>query len=174
MLACGGSGAGDGIEADAAATSSLCDPVTQSGCEPGEKCTWIIDEDNGAFSDGHTGCTTAGSVGAGASSCAGSGCVAVPDKGWSSKVATRVVLASGRKNVSVVPVEVMDCMNWNSTGQNWVRVRNTPEISSAQFPRHGGVHPTLLSSTSSHTMSVHLAVCLLTIPFGPVRPNMPA
>src|ERR1041384_6608 len=60
--ACGGGGVklldGGGDAAMA------CDPVAQSGCQAGEKCTWVVDIDGNASMDdvGHIGCVADGTV----------------------------------------------------------------------------------------------------------------
>jgi hypothetical protein len=33
---------------------SVCNPLTQGGCNPGEKCTWVNDQDSPPI--GHIGC----------------------------------------------------------------------------------------------------------------------
>jgi len=68
--ACGGS---DDPPAQAAGTDAQvlpCDPVAQTGCMAGEKCTWIVDIDGDPVQKtnevGHIGCAAAGSISAGA------------------------------------------------------------------------------------------------------------
>ena len=39
----------------------ICNPLTQTGCSTGEKCTWINDQDNPPI--GHVGCAPEGGVG---------------------------------------------------------------------------------------------------------------
>jgi len=43
---------------------TVCDPVSQTGCSPDQKCTWIVDE-AGPPDLGHTGCATDGGTAAG-------------------------------------------------------------------------------------------------------------
>jgi hypothetical protein len=64
LTACGGGGnssvnlidAGGGADA-----AGACNPLTQTGCNAGEKCTWISDQDNPPI--GHVGCAPEGGVG---------------------------------------------------------------------------------------------------------------
>src|ERR1041384_8183405 len=37
-----------------------CNPLTQTGCNAGEKCTWINDQDNPPI--GHVGCAPDGTI----------------------------------------------------------------------------------------------------------------
>jgi hypothetical protein len=43
--------------------SGVCNPLTQTGCASGDKCTWIVDD--AASATGHVGCAPAGTVGIG-------------------------------------------------------------------------------------------------------------
>lgn len=43
----------------------VCNPLTQTGCNTGEKCTWIVDQDT-PTEIGHIGCTPDGTVAVGA------------------------------------------------------------------------------------------------------------
>jgi hypothetical protein len=50
-----------------------CDPLAQTGCASGEKCTWIHDDDGNTSNPeniitplGHIGCTAAGAAATGA------------------------------------------------------------------------------------------------------------
>jgi hypothetical protein len=54
---------------DAPVLEASCDPLAQTGCEPTEACTWIIDHDGtGTAPDvGHIGCVASGTLAAGAS-----------------------------------------------------------------------------------------------------------
>ena len=62
IAACGG-GKVQLIDAGADAPMA-CDPVAQSGCMAGEKCTWIVDLDGSATQAeiGHIGCAASGAV----------------------------------------------------------------------------------------------------------------
>jgi hypothetical protein len=57
--ACGG---GDGVTLmpDAPPVPMVCNPIAQTGCEAGEKCTWIIDQEEPEV--GHIGCVQDGTV----------------------------------------------------------------------------------------------------------------
>jgi hypothetical protein len=57
-VGCGGGG-DDGRPAEAAVTLTACDPVAQTGCSAGKKCTWI---DTGDAAGGALGCAPAGAV----------------------------------------------------------------------------------------------------------------
>ncbi|MDX2091920.1 MAG: hypothetical protein SFX73_28920, partial [Kofleriaceae bacterium] len=59
LMACGGGGGSnttviitDGAGGDSGPTT--CNPLTQTGCNAGEKCTWIEDQENPPI--GHVGC----------------------------------------------------------------------------------------------------------------------
>lgn len=49
----------DGIDA----MSTVCDPVAQTGCPSGQRCTWIRDQASAAAQTGHIGCAPDGNVG---------------------------------------------------------------------------------------------------------------
>jgi hypothetical protein len=55
--ACSGSGKPQLLDSSVDATFA-CDPVAQTGCKAGEKCTWLIDIDSSATTEaiGHVGC----------------------------------------------------------------------------------------------------------------------
>jgi hypothetical protein len=57
VAACGGGGKPTLIDANSDALS-VCNPIAQTGCKTGEKCTWIIDVDAtmNQAAIGHTGC----------------------------------------------------------------------------------------------------------------------
>jgi len=63
LIDSGSNGSGSGSDIDA---SSVCNPVSQSGCAAGEKCTWIIDADGSGGADdiAHIGCAPDGSIAA--------------------------------------------------------------------------------------------------------------
>ena len=48
----------DGAPGDV--VDGVCNPKTQTGCNPGEKCTWINDQDNPPI--GHVGCAPNGTI----------------------------------------------------------------------------------------------------------------
>jgi hypothetical protein len=59
LMACGGGGGSDTtvVLPDSGGTDSgpdVCNPLTQTGCNSGEKCTWINDQDDPPI--GHVGC----------------------------------------------------------------------------------------------------------------------
>ncbi len=67
VAACGGgSGGGGPVFVDAAPPSDstvvppTCNPLTQTGCNAGEKCTWWTDQDNPPI--GHVGCSPDGTT----------------------------------------------------------------------------------------------------------------
>jgi hypothetical protein len=59
--ACGGGGKPQLLDSSVDALFA-CDPVKQTGCKAGEKCTWIVDIDGTATMDeiGHVGCAAVG------------------------------------------------------------------------------------------------------------------
>jgi hypothetical protein len=61
VAACGGGG---GVKLVDSNVPMTCDPVLQTGCATGEKCTWIIDANPTAALDriGHTGCAPVGTT----------------------------------------------------------------------------------------------------------------
>ena len=65
LTACGGGGNSSVNLIDSAGggdgSGSICNPLTQTGCSTGEKCTWINDQDNPPI--GHVGCAPEGGVG---------------------------------------------------------------------------------------------------------------
>lgn len=63
IVACGGGGKPTLIDSSIDAFT-LCNPVAQTGCATGEKCTWIIDIDGSATTNpvGHLGCAPNGTV----------------------------------------------------------------------------------------------------------------
>jgi hypothetical protein len=57
LTACGGGGGNNSVQlVDAPTVDAMttCNPLTQGGCNPGEKCTWINDQDDPPI--GHVGC----------------------------------------------------------------------------------------------------------------------
>jgi hypothetical protein len=65
LAAACGSGGGKVNLLDASVDApSVCNPVAQTGCMTGEKCTWIVDIDGTATADeiGHIGCVAAGTI----------------------------------------------------------------------------------------------------------------
>ncbi|MBA3454857.1 MAG: hypothetical protein H0T42_17345 [Deltaproteobacteria bacterium] len=56
LAACSGGKNNDVMLVDAPMVDAMttCNPLTQGGCNPGEKCTWINDQDNPPI--GHVGC----------------------------------------------------------------------------------------------------------------------
>ena len=56
LTACGGGSNNSVTLVDAPMVDAMttCNPLTQGGCNPGEKCTWINDQDNPPI--GHVGC----------------------------------------------------------------------------------------------------------------------
>jgi hypothetical protein len=62
MVACGrpSGGGGGGIDAPAI-DECFCNPLAQTGCASGKKCTWIIDMADPSFA-GHIGCAPDGSM----------------------------------------------------------------------------------------------------------------
>ncbi len=54
---------------------TTCNVLTQTGCDPGQKCTWFIDQDgsNGAPDIGHIGCAANGTVALGGACMVGTG-----------------------------------------------------------------------------------------------------
>jgi len=82
IAACGGGGKPTLIDA-AVDAAVACNPVLQTGCAAGEKCTWIVDIDGGPTTSdiGHIGCIANGTIAEGgactdASMAATDGCVA--------------------------------------------------------------------------------------------------
>jgi hypothetical protein len=63
IAACGGGGKPTLIDGAIDAVV-VCNPVMQTGCNAGEKCTWIVDIDGTATTNdvGHIGCVTAGTT----------------------------------------------------------------------------------------------------------------
>ncbi|HEX7836800.1 MAG TPA: hypothetical protein VF469_05020 [Kofleriaceae bacterium] len=61
--ACGGGGKPQLLDSSVDALFA-CDPVKQTGCKTGEKCTWIVDIDGSATMDefGHVGCAAVGAA----------------------------------------------------------------------------------------------------------------
>src|SRR5262245_27918710 len=77
ITACGG---GKTTLIDAASDAAMaCNPVMQTGCQAGEKCTWIVDIDGTMTTNdiGHIGCVANGSIASGANCTDGS--MAGPD-----------------------------------------------------------------------------------------------
>lgn len=67
IAACGGGGDVKLLDASLDALAA-CDPIAQTGCQAGEKCTWIVDFDSTPMQDeiGHIGCVPAGTLAEGA------------------------------------------------------------------------------------------------------------
>jgi hypothetical protein len=64
LTACGGGSSSTVNLIDAAPSDGVtgaCNPLTQTGCSTGEKCTWISDQENPPI--GHVGCAPEGGVG---------------------------------------------------------------------------------------------------------------
>lgn len=64
LMACSDKGSNNTLILDVGAGDTLppsCNPLTQTGCDAGEKCTWINDQDNPPI--GHVGCAPEGGVG---------------------------------------------------------------------------------------------------------------
>ena len=63
LAACGGGGGTKLVDGGADAPTA-CNPVAQTGCQAGEKCTWIIDIDGTSTTPdvGHIGCAVAGTT----------------------------------------------------------------------------------------------------------------
>ncbi len=65
LTACGGGGGNSNVSIIDAPVGDgggmICNPLTQTGCQTGEKCTWINDQDNPPI--GHVGCAPEGGVG---------------------------------------------------------------------------------------------------------------
>ncbi|HEU0031657.1 MAG TPA: hypothetical protein VFQ53_13550 [Kofleriaceae bacterium] len=68
LMACGGGKDKPPVLIDSGSGSDgaagVCNPLTQTGCNAGEKCTWIVDQDT-PTEIGHIGCTPDGTVAVG-------------------------------------------------------------------------------------------------------------
>lgn len=97
LAACGG-GSGNTVNLIDSAVGDggmvlTCNPLTQTGCQPTEKCTWIDDQDNPPI--GHVGCAPDGNIALGAACPA---TVAGP-MGWDACVKGTVCLSGECKQI---------------------------------------------------------------------------